>query len=73
MQRLQPLSLEHDREAESVRRLAGAMLEKVLDETTIPSFSYRLEDHGLTRLLFREIKDHLAERGIPLKEGGISG
>ncbi len=36
-----------------------------------PDFRRRLERRGLAHLLFREIGDHLAERGGALKEGSI--
>ncbi len=40
-------------------------------KTTITIFRRRLERRGLARLLFKEIKGHLDERGFSLKEGTI--
>ena len=41
------------------------------DETTILHFRHRLECHELAQLLFQEIRDRLAKRGVLLKEGTI--
>ena len=48
-------------EAESVRRFAGAVLEKVPDGTTIPTSA---TGWSAADLLFQEIRDHLADGGI---------
>ena len=58
-------------EVESVRRFTGIRLNKVPDETTILNFRHLLERHGLGRVLFESIKEHLAEQGLMLKEGTI--
>ena len=58
-------------EIESVRRFTGIRLEKVPDETTILNFRHLLERHGLGKVLFETIKEHLAEEGLVLKEGTI--
>ena len=58
-------------EIESVRRFTGIRLEKVPDETTILNFRHLLEGHGLGKVLFETIKEHLAEEGLVLKEGTI--
>ena len=59
-------------EAESVRRFAGLRLsEPIPDESTILHFRHLLERHQLGQGLFEEIKVHLAERGVRLKEGTI--
>ncbi len=59
-------------EAESVRRFAGLRLSKPIpDESTILYFRHLLEEHRLGQGLFEEIKGHLAEQGVRLKEGTI--
>ena len=59
-------------EAESVRRFAGLRLsEPIPDESTILHFRHLLERHQLGRGLFEEIKGHLAEQGVRLREGTI--
>ena len=59
-------------EAESVRRFAGLRLTEALpDETTILHFRHLLERHQLGQGLFAEIKDHLEEQGVRLREGTI--
>ena len=59
-------------EAESVRRFAGLRLTDALpDETTILHFRHLLERHQLGQGLFAEIKDHLEEQGVRLREGTI--
>ena len=59
-------------EAESVRRFAGLRLTDALpDETTILNFRHLLERHQLGQGLFAEIKDHLEEQGVRLREGTI--
>ena len=60
------------REAESVRRFAGLRLsEPIPDESTILHFRHLLERHQLGRGLFEEIKSHLEEQGVRLREGTI--
>ena len=59
-------------EAESVRRFAGLRLsEPIPDESTILHFRHLLERHQLGQGLFEEIKSHLEERGMRLREGTI--
>ena len=59
-------------EAESVRRFAGLRLsEPIPDESTILHFRHLLERHQLGQGLFEEIKDHLEEQGVRLREGTI--
>ena len=58
-------------EVERVRRFTGISLSKVPDETTILNFRHLLERHGLGQVLFENIKNHLAEEGLMLKEGTI--
>jgi len=50
-----------------VRRLIGIRLEKAPDETTLRNFRHLLERHGLGKVLFETIKEHLAEAGLVLK------
>ena len=60
------------REAESVRRFAGLRLsEPIPDESTILHFRHLLERHELGHGLFEEIKSHLQEQGVRLREGTI--
>ena len=59
-------------EAESVRRFAGLRLsEPIPDESTILNFRHLLEEHYLGQGLFTEIKNHLEEHGVRLREGTI--
>jgi len=58
-------------EVESVRRFTGTRLAKVPDEATILNFRHLLERHGLGKVLFATIKEHLAEQGLKLREGTI--
>ena len=59
-------------EAESVRRFGGLRLsEPIPDESTILHFRHLLEKHQLGQGLFAEIKDHLEEQGVRLREGTI--
>ena len=59
-------------EAESVRRFAGLRLaEPIPDESTILHFRHLLERHQLGQGLFEEIKGHLEEQGVRLREGTI--
>ncbi len=59
-------------EAESVRRSAGLRLsEPIPDESTILHFRHLLERHELGQGPFEEIKSHLEEQGVRLREGTI--
>ena len=59
-------------EAESVRRLVGLRLsEPIPDESTILHFRHLLEWRQLGQGLFEEIRSHLGERGMILREGTI--
>ncbi len=59
-------------EAESVRRFAGLRLsEPIPDESTILHFRHLLERRQLGQGLFEEIKGHLEEQGVRLREGTI--
>ena len=50
---------------------SGGPREDARDAKTVLHFQYYLEVHGLTRGLFAAIKDHLAAKGLLLKEGTI--
>ena len=55
-----------------MRRFAGLRLsEPIPDESTILYFRHLLERHQLGQGLFEEIKVHLAEQGVRLREGTI--
>ena len=59
-------------EAESVRRFAGLRLsEPIPDESTILHFRHLLERHQLGQGRLGEIKYHLDEQGVRLREGTI--
>ena len=59
-------------EIESVRRFVGVRLCGPLsDETTILNFRHLLDTHDMGEGLFEEINDHLASRGLRLREGTI--
>ena len=59
-------------EAESVRRFAGLRVsEPIPDESTILHFRHLLERRQLGQGLFEEIKGHLVEQGVRLREGTI--
>ena len=59
-------------EAESVRDFAGLRLsEPIPDESTILHFRHLLERRQLGQRLFEEIKGHLEEQGIRLRERTI--
>ena len=59
-------------EVGSVRRFVGLRLSGPLpDETTILEFRHLLERHGLGEVLLGEINEHLASRGLRLREGTI--
>ena len=55
-----------------MRRFAGLRLsEPIPDESTILHFRHLLERHQLGQGLFEEIKSHLEEQGMRLREGTI--
>jgi transposase, IS5 family len=60
-------------DSQAIRRFAGIDLsrEGAPDATTVLHFRHLLEAHGLTRGVFAAIKDHLAAKGLLLKEGTI--
>jgi len=58
-------------EVESMRRFARIGLDRVPDETTILNFRHLLERHALGQALFDEIKAHLSQQGLVLREGTI--
>ena len=59
-------------EVESMRRFAHLRLsESIPEETTILNFRHYLEGHKFGRTIFETIKQHLAEKGLGLREGTI--
>lgn len=58
---------------DSMRRFAGIDLaaDVIPDETTILHFRHLLEKHHLTRQIFENTKQYLAEKGLLLREGTI--
>jgi len=60
-------------EIQSMRRFAGLSLSRgsLPDETTILNFRRRLEKHQLGEKLFAEVKQHLDDHGLILKQGTI--
>ena len=46
-------------------------VESVPDATTVLKFRHLLEKQALTQVLFKQINDHLAERGMLMREGTI--
>ena len=66
-------------EVGSVRRFVGLRLSGPLpelsgplpDETTMLKFRHLLERHGLGEVLLGEVNEHLASRGLRLREGSI--
>ena len=59
-------------EIESFRRFVGVRLCGPLpDETTILNFRHLLDTHDMGEGMFEEINDHLASRGLRLREGTI--
>ena len=59
-------------EIESLRRFAGLRLGGAIpDETTILNFRHLLERHGLGEILLSRINQHLAARGLRLREGTV--
>lgn len=57
----------------AMRAFAGIDLgaEKAPDETTILNFRHLLEAHGLGERLFKEVLDHLGEKGLKIATGTI--
>ena len=58
-------------EVESMRRFAHLHLDRIPDETTILNFRHFLERHGLGRVIFNTIAQHLDAHGLMLREGSI--
>ena len=59
-------------EVESMRRFAHLRLsESIPDETTILNFRHYVEDHKFGKKLFETINQHLADKGLKLREGTI--
>ena len=58
-------------EIESMRQFAGLKLDRLPDETTILKFRHFLERHGLGKVLFQEVNNHLEKNGLMLREGSI--
>lgn len=60
-------------DSESMRRFAGIELGEtaVPDESTILRFRHLLEEHGLTRAIFEQVRTLLEQRNLFLKSGTI--
>ena len=60
-------------DSQAIRRFVGIDLarEAAPDATTLLKFRRRLEDQGLTAVIFETIRDHLAEQGLLLREGTL--
>ena len=58
-------------EIESMRQFAGLKLDRLLNETTILKFHHFLEQHGLGKVLFKEVNKHLEKNDLMLREGSI--
>jgi IS5 family transposase len=58
-------------EIESMRNFSGLKLDRLPDETTILNFRHFLEQHGLGKVLFKEVNKHLEKNGLMLREGSI--
>lgn len=59
-------------EVESMRRFAHLRLcESIPDETTILNFRHYIEAHKFGRKIFDTINQHLADKGLRLREGTI--
>ena len=58
---------------ESLRRFSGIELgqDEVPDETTILNFRHLLERHNLTKKLFAQVRAHLAQKKLLLRQGTI--
>ena len=54
-----------------MRHFAGLKLDRLPDETTILNFRHFLEQHGLGKVLFKEVNKHLEKNGLMLREGSI--
>jgi IS5 family transposase len=46
-------------------------VESVPDATTLLKFRHLLEKQALTKVIFKQINGHLAERGMLMREGTI--
>lgn len=58
-------------EIASMRHFAQITIEAVPDETTMLHFRHLLEKNALTEVLFHTINQHLAAKGLTLKQGTI--
>jgi len=58
-------------EIESMHHFAGLKLDRLPDVTTILSFRHLLEQHGLGKVLFKEVNKQLEKKGLMLREGSI--
>jgi len=60
-------------DSQALRDFVGIDLsvESVPDATTVLKFRHLLEKQALTQVLFKQINDHLAERGMLMREGTI--
>lgn len=58
-------------EIASMRHFALINIDAVPDETTLLHFRHLLEKHKLTAVLFSTINQHLAAKGLTLKQGTI--
>lgn len=60
-------------DSQAIRRFVGIDLarEAAPDATTLLKFRRRLEDQGLTAVIFETIRDHLATQGLLLREGTL--
>jgi len=59
-------------EVESMRRFAHLRLcESIPDETTILNFRHYLEVHKVGKRIFETINQHLADKGLRLREGPL--
>lgn len=60
-------------DSQALRNFVGIDLavEAVPDATTLLKFRHLLEKQSLTQLIFEEIKAHLAEKGLMMREGTV--
>ncbi len=60
-------------DSQAIRRFVGIDLarEAAPDATTLLKFRRLLETHGLSRVIFETIRDHLAREGLLLREGTL--
>ena len=60
-------------DSQALRDFVGIDLsvESVPDATTLLKFRHLLEKQALTQVIFEQINDHLAERGMLMREGTI--